>query len=179
MKFAVASALPPARASGRAVRVILWGIPHNNHSLQTMFSFGAPFDSNDWNHYTVLTPEMVMHAWGILVEDVFPWNQMPRDDRAGYVRVIVDELLDFGADVDVAERECRLVRVARMHGAFRRAQRCSESTVGLDFVAVRQALCDALRESGAAPATVRQATRCLLPDCRLVRRAAHDAFSNA
>jgi hypothetical protein len=144
-----------------------------------MFPFGDPFDSNDWNHYTVLTPEMVMRAWEILVEDVSPWNLMPCDDRAGYVRVLVEELLDFAGGADGADRECRLDRVARRHGAFRRAQRCSESTVRLDFIAVRQALRDALRDAGAAPETVRQATRCLLPDWRLAHRAAHDAFSNA
>jgi hypothetical protein len=91
----------------------------------------------------------------------------------------VCELLDFADGVDTTSRRRRLDRAARRHGAFRRAQGCAESTVRLDFAVIRQAFRDALRESGAAPATVREATRCLLPDWFLARRAAHCGYADA
>jgi hypothetical protein len=144
-----------------------------------MFPFGEPFDSNDWNFYTALTADTVMRAWEMLVEGAEPWAVMPPDDRAGYVRVLVSELLDFADGIDVRDRRCRLDRVARRHGAYRRAQGCAESTLKLDFIAMRQALRDALRESGATPSTVREATRCLLPDWQLAHRAAHVGFFDA
>jgi hypothetical protein len=136
------------------------------------------FDPDDFIHRTVLTPDMVMRRWFARVEHDAPWEAMARDDRGGYVGLVVREMLDPADTFEVRGRRCRLERAARQHGAFRRRQRCEATIIRRDFVVLRQALRDALRQAGAGPSTIRLATRCLVPDWRVARYAAHEGYVN-
>jgi hypothetical protein len=106
-----------------------------------------------------------------------PWSAMPLDDRLGYLRPVIAELLDVGDGIDSTARRARLVEAARRHGAFRRAQACAEVIVSWEFSALREAVREGLRATGFPPETVRQVTRWMLTDWRLARRAARWGFA--
>jgi hypothetical protein len=141
-----------------------------------MFDFNDVFDAGEWNGSCSLTPALVVWIWSSHVDQA-PWSAMPLDDRAGYLRAVVDELLDLSGGFESTARRQRLAEVARRHGAFRRGQACQEIVVSEDFYSLRAAVREALAMTGAPPYAVRQAMRCLLPDWRMTRRAALLGFA--
>jgi hypothetical protein len=144
-----------------------------------MLDFGDAFEPDERSEPATITAEMVVFVWESLITGEFPWYEMPLDDRRGYVGSLVGELLDISDGVESDERRQRLETVARRHGAFRRAQKCSEAVVSSDFSTLREALREALLIAGATPPVVRQATRWLIPDWRFARRAARTGFAEA
>jgi len=136
-----------------------------------MLEFDGMFDGGEWDNPCSVTSELVVFIWASHT-DQEPWSAMPLDDRTGYLRVVVNELLDLSDGIDSASRRHRLVEVSRRHGAFRRGQACPELVVAQDFAVLREAVREALTLAGASPRTVREATRSLLPDWRMTRRAA-------
>jgi hypothetical protein len=121
-------------------------------------------------------PDDVMLAWRESVRDEFPWCTMPLDDRTGVMRPIIDELLDVSGGLACPIRQRRIRSAAAAHGAFRRAQRCANRVVSDDFAMLRLALNVALRRAGQSRPTTRGVLRCLLPDWRMARSAAREAF---
>jgi hypothetical protein len=126
-----------------------------------------------------VTPDNVMLLWRESVRGELPWSSMPLDDRTGTIRPIIDELLDVSTGLACPIRRRNIQSAAAAHGAFRRAQRCDDHVLIDDFTMLRAALDIALRQSGKSRTMTREALKCLLPDWRMARRAAREAFAAA
>jgi hypothetical protein len=142
-----------------------------------MFEFDDAFDAA-WSGRCSITPALIVFCWSSQTNRD-PWSAMPLDDRFGYLRRLVDELLDLGDGIDSPARGRRLFEIARRHGAYRRRQSCEKLIVLQDFAALREALRDAMAMAGVPPHAIRHATRSLLPDWRMARRAALLGFVGA
>jgi hypothetical protein len=136
------------------------------------------FERDRWADPSLMSVELVMRAWRQLVRGLEPWRSMAPDDRGGELRRVLEELLDpLGGNSPVRRR--RILVVATRHGTFRRAQRCSESTLVNDFVVLRRAVSRALRAHGVGRVAVRECARALRPDIQFARRAARAAHAEA
>ncbi|HEY4133099.1 MAG TPA: hypothetical protein VGM50_20955 [Gemmatimonadaceae bacterium] len=141
-----------------------------------MFDDGDFFDPADGQGRGYLTATQIADVWRTLVDDESPWSTMALDDRSGYLRGMLDVLLDLTDGVDGPSRRRRLIRTARRHGMFRRGQALSDSIIAMDFATLRDATQRALWQAGATARAARKVFRVLLPDLRMARREALSGF---
>lgn len=121
------------------------------------------------------TADSVLREWIKLVAGTEPWRSMYRDDQSGEMRAVLLEMLDEHAEEMTRRRRLRCA--AMSHGEFRRAQRCSDAVLTMDFVAVRDAVREALVAEGESYIVARTRSRALVPDCRLAHQAASVAYA--
>ena len=134
-------------------------------------------DSEMWGEPSLLSIELVLGVWNQFVTELSPWCAMPVDDRSGELRRVLEELLDPVGGIDSEARRRRIRGVATQHGIFRRAQRCSQSTISNDFVVLRRAIYRALRARGARQTTAHTIAHELAPDFHVALKAATRGYA--
>jgi hypothetical protein len=137
-----------------------------------MSAYDAFNPFNGWDDSPPVRVDEVLRGWTHMLDSERPWSEMPRDDQHGMMRPLLSELLNEARDVDHDQRQRRLVTAAHDHGAFRSAQRCSESQLVAELTSIREALRSALRKAGLGPLTVQETLYALDLEIRLAERAA-------
>lgn len=133
------------------------------------------FDPDAGDEGADATADNTLREWIKLVGGTEPWRSMHRDDQSGEMRAVLVEMLDECGETTTRRRRLRCA--AMSHGQFRRAQRCSDGVLAMDFVAVRDALREALIAEGESYAVARTRSQALTPDCRLAHQAASAAYA--
>lgn len=127
---------------------------------------------NGWDDSPPVCVDDVLRRWTRTLDSEHPWSEMPRDDQRGMMRRLLSELLNEARDVDHDQRQRRLVTAAYDHGAFRSAQRCSESQLVSELASVRDAVRCALLRAGMGPLIVHETLSALEREIGLAERAA-------
>ncbi len=118
----------------------------------------------------------VLHAWRGILAFERPWSSMPLDDIDGCMRGVLAELLDDDRNGDWDARMSRLGTMAREHGSFRHAQRCSPENLQCEFDVLRYAIESCLGRAG-IPIHARRGTLSVLnTEFRVVQTAVIDGW---
>ena len=130
------------------------------------YSYQHSLDSWDWEKIPVEVDQVIIRWWAIVGERP-PWTSMPADDRFGYMRSVVSELLNEARHPSDGLRERRLRRAAHTHGLFRRRQGCDAAVVAEEMVALGRAIEAAMVEGGHSSCQVHDYLVLLQVDARL------------
>ena len=159
-----------ARHSPALPRQIRLGLHVNNSELTPVgkYSYQESLDSWDWEKIPADVDQVVVRWWDSMHDRQF-WNAMAADDRLGYVRAVVSELLNEARHPSDGIREYRLRRAAHAHGSFRRRQRCDCTGVGEEMYALEGAIEATMLAAGHSPGLVRDYLVLLGADVELAR----------